>query len=105
MPPLVRRSRFPVAVAGATSTVIVAGTVAGGAVTHFVEIVQEGGVSAIPWKLIVYAVPGSVLGAFAGTRLQGRVSERASRLFFSALFLGIGVAFLLAFTVFRSTFT
>ena len=34
LPPLVRRSRFPVPVAAATSTVIVAGTVVGAAATH-----------------------------------------------------------------------
>jgi len=74
LPPLVRRSKFPVPVAAATSTVVVACTVAGAAATHFVELVQHGGVSAIPWNLLVYAVPGAIIGAFIGTRLQGRVS-------------------------------
>jgi len=104
LPPLVRRSKFPVPVAAATSTVVVAGTVAGAAVTHFVELVQTGGLSAIPWNLLVYAVPGAVVGAFIGTRLQGRVSEKAARLFFAGLFAAIGLAFLLAFTVFRHRF-
>jgi uncharacterized membrane protein YfcA len=49
-------------------------------------------------------VPGSVLGAFLGTRLQGRVSERAARLFFAFLFTAIGVTFLLAFSVFIRRF-
>ncbi len=80
LPGLVRRSQFPVPVAAATSTVIV-GTVAGAATTHLVQLYLGGGVRAIPWNLIVWAVPGAVLGAFIGTRLQGRVSERASRLF------------------------
>jgi uncharacterized protein len=43
LPALVRRSRFPVPVAAATSTVIVAGTVAGAAATHLVELLREGG--------------------------------------------------------------
>lgn len=104
LPALVRRSRFPVPVAAATSTVIVAGTVAGAAATHLVELLHEGGVGAIPWTLIVWAVPGAIGGAFVGTRLQGRVSERASRTFFAALFASIGLAFLLAFTVFAHRF-
>jgi uncharacterized protein len=104
LPPLVRRSKFPVPVAAATSTVVVACTVAGAAVTHFVELIQHGGLAAIPWNLLVYAVPGAVIGAFVGTRLQGRVSEKAARLFFAGLFAAIGVAFLLAFTVFRHRF-
>jgi uncharacterized membrane protein YfcA len=104
LPPLVRRSCFPVPVAAATSTVVVAGTVAGAAATHLTTLVAAGGVGAIPWNLIVWAVPGAVVGAFTGTRLQGRVSEKAARLFFAALFAAIGIAFLLAFTVFRHRF-
>ena len=104
LPPLVRRSRFPIPVAAATSTVIVAGTVVGAAATHMLELLQEGGLGAIPWGLIVWAVPGAIIGAFIGTRLQGRVSERASRTFFAGLFAAIGVAFLLAFTVFAHRF-
>ena len=71
----------------------------GAAATHLVQLDLEGGLSAIPWNLIVWAVPGTIVGAFIGTRLQGRVSERAARRFFSGLFGAIGVVFLLAITV------
>ena len=47
------------------------------------------------------SIPGAVLGAILGTGLQGKVSARVTRWFFSALFLTIGVTFLLAFTVFK----
>jgi hypothetical protein len=104
LPPLVQRSRFPVPVAAATSTVIVAGTVAGAAITHLLQLVVDGGFGAIPWNLIVWAVPGALLGASIGTRLQGRVSEQSARLFFAGLFAAIGAAFLLAFTVFAHRF-
>lgn len=104
LPGLVRRSRFPLAVAAATSTVVVAGTVVGAATTHMVQIAAHGGLSAIPWDLIAWAMPGAVLGALLGTSLQGKVSPTVTRWFFSALFLTIGVTFLLAFTVFRSSF-
>lgn len=104
LPGLVRRSRFPVAVAAATSTVIVAGTVVGAAATHTVQLAATGGLQAIPWNLLVWAVPGAVAGAFAGTRLQGRVAEDAARRFLAILFLAIGVTFLLAFTVFAARF-
>lgn len=103
LPGLVRRSRFPVAVAAATSTVVVAGTVVGAALTHMVQLAADDGFSAIPWNLIVWAVPGAVLGAIIGTGLQGKVNPRATRWFFSGLFLAIGVTFLLAFTVFSSS--
>ena len=48
LPGLVRRSRFPLAVAAATSTVVVAGTVVGAALTHMVQLAAHGGLSAIP---------------------------------------------------------
>lgn len=104
LPALVRRSHFPIPVAAATSTVVVAGTVVGAALTHMVQLAADGGFAAIPWNLIIWAVPGAVLGAVLGTGLQGKVNPRLTRWFFSCLFLTIGVTFLLAFTIFRSHF-
>lgn len=54
----------------------------------------EGGLEAIPWNLIVWAVPDAITGAQIGARLQGRIPERASNRFFAVLFTGIGLAFL-----------
>lgn len=105
LPSLVRRSRFPVPVAAATSTLVVAGTVFVAALAHVAQLAHEGGFAAIPWNLIVWGVPGAIIGATVGTHLQGRVSERATRLFFSGLFFLIGVTFLLGFTLFASRFT
>lgn len=104
MPNLVKRVRMPVPVAAATSTVVVAGTVLGAAITHLVELARVGGFDAIPWDLIVWAAPGSMLGAQLGSRLQGRFNEFATRRFFGILFGVIGVVFLVAFTVFRRRF-
>ncbi len=104
MPGLTRRSRYPVPVAAATSTVVVIGTVVGAALTHMVQLAVEGALSAIPWNLIVRAVPGAVTGALIGTALQGRISTRATRLFFGTLVLAIGVILLLALTVFVHRF-
>lgn len=104
LPGLVRRAHVPVAVAAATSTMVVAGTVVGAAATHLVQLAGHGGLSAVPWNLIAWAVPGVMAGAGLGTRLQGRVSERTSRMFFGSLFGGIGLTFLVAFTLFRSRF-
>lgn len=97
LPGLVRRSRVPVPVAAATSTVVVAATVIGAALAHLVQLAREGGFSAIPWNLIVWAVPGAVLGALVGTHLQGRVPERATQVFFAGLFGAIGVVFVAVF--------
>jgi uncharacterized membrane protein YfcA len=48
MPLLVRRCRFPLPVAAATSTLVVAGTVVGAAATHAAQLVAEGGFTAVP---------------------------------------------------------
>jgi uncharacterized membrane protein YfcA len=104
LPPLVRRSRFPVAVAAATSTLIVAGTVTGAAATHLVQLVITGGLAATPWNLLVWAVPEALTGVMLGTRLQGRVREDTAHRFFAGLFGVIGLTFLLAFTVFANRF-
>lgn len=97
LPGLVRRSHVPIPVAAATSTVVVAGTVAGAALTHLVQLAGEGGLAQIPWNLLVWAAPGAVAGAFIGTHLQGRVPERASRRFFAVLFGVIGLVFVAVF--------
>ncbi len=104
LPTMVRRSRFPVPIAAATSTVVVAATVVGAAAVHLVQLAVTSGLRTIPWNLIVWAVPGAFVGALLGTRLHGRVSERSARVFFSGLYLAIGVSFLIAFTVFKSRF-
>jgi len=104
LPTLIRRSRFPTAVAAATSTLVVAATVIGAATAHMIQLAMVGGWKAIPWNLIVWAVPGALIGATTGPRFQGRINERASQLFFSVLFLLIGVTFLVAFTLFTRRF-
>jgi uncharacterized membrane protein YfcA len=104
LPTLVRKGRFPVPVAAATSTLVVAGTVVAASLAHGILLALQGGWTAIPWNLIVWGVPGAIIGAAIGTRLQGRVSERAARVFFATLFAAIGVVFLLAFTVFARRF-
>jgi uncharacterized membrane protein YfcA len=84
-PAFTGRSRFPVPVAAATSTVVVASTVVGAALTHVVQVPGDGGLAAILWNLLVWAVPGAIAGAFIGTALQGRVPARAAQAFFAGL--------------------
>jgi uncharacterized protein len=104
LPLLIRRSEFPVPVAAATSTLIVAATVIGAAGAHMVQLAMVGGWSAIPWNLIVWAVPGALIGASIGPRFQGRIDDGQSRRFFAVMFMLIGVTFLVAFTLFTRRF-
>ncbi|GAC1515703.1 MAG: hypothetical protein NVS1B4_07290 [Gemmatimonadaceae bacterium] len=76
----------------------------GAALTHLVQLAVRGGLAAIPWNLVVWGVPGAIIGAAVGTRLHGRVGERGTRIFFGSLFATIGVTFLVVFTVFARRF-
>jgi uncharacterized membrane protein YfcA len=94
MPNLVKRCKIPVAVSAATSVFVIAVAVLSGSVTAILTLVQKGGVNAVPWNLVVYTIPGAVIGGQLGSRFQGRISsERAERLI-SGLFMVIGLAFL-----------
>lgn len=99
MPQLVKRCHVPLPVAAATSIVIVASTVLGASVAHFLRLLQEGGVDAIPWNLIVYTVPGAIIGGQIGARLQGKVPPRMMERSMAILFLIVGAVFLLNVTV------
>ncbi len=102
MPQLVKRCRVPVPVAAGTSIMIVASTVLGASVAHFLRLLQAGGVSAIPWNLIAYTVPGAIIGGQIGARVQGKVPPRVMERAMGILFLLIGVVFLLNVTVAQS---
>ena len=43
----------------------------------------------------MWAVPGAIVGAQIGSRLQGRFAEGRTELFFALLFGAIGIIFLL----------
>jgi len=96
MPQLVKRCHIPVAVAAGTSILIVASTVLGASVAHIGLLMQEGGVEAVPWNLILYTVPGAVIGGQIGARLQGTISPRLMERSMAILFGVIGALFLIS---------
>lgn len=96
MPQLVKRCHMPVAVAAGTSILIVASTVLGASIAHIALLMQEGGVDAVPWNLIVYTVPGAVIGGQLGARLQGTISPKLMERSMASLFAVIGVLFLIS---------
>lgn len=95
MPNLVKRCKIPVAVSAATSVFVIAVTVLAGSVTATLGLLQRGGFDAVPWNLVVYTVPGAVIGGQIGARFQGRVSSKTTERFIAILFAIVGVAFLL----------
>ncbi len=99
MPLLIKRYRFPVPVAAATSILVVIVTVMSASFTHISTLIAEGGLSAVPWNLVCYTIPAVIIGGQIGPRLQGKVSSHAMEKVIAALFALIGIAMLL--TVFK----
>lgn len=94
MPNLVKRCKIPVAVSAATSVFVIAVTVLAGSVTAIFGLLQRGGIDAVPWNLVVYTVPGAVIGGQLGARFQGRISSKTTERFIAILFAIVGIAFL-----------
>lgn len=94
MPNLVKRCKIPVAVSAATSVFVIAIAVLSGSVTSVAVLIQKGGLSAVPWNLVLYTIPGAALGGQLGSRFQGRISSERSEKLIAVLFLVVGVAFL-----------
>ncbi len=94
LPQLVGICRLPLPVAAGTSILIVAAGVAAGSFTHMARLLSEGGLSAVPWNLIVYTVPGALIGGQIGAKLQGTVREATMERLMAGLFVIIGTAFL-----------
>ncbi len=94
MPNLVKRCKIPVAVSAATSVFVIAIAVLSGSVTSVAILIQKGGLSAVPWNLVLYTIPGAVLGGQLGSSFQGKISSTLSERLIAVLFVVVGVAFL-----------
>jgi uncharacterized membrane protein YfcA len=86
------RKGLPIAVAAATSVMVVITTVVFASSTLFAQMIKSGGWSAVPWNLLCYDIPGVLIGGQIGPRLQGRVSPHTMRRAISVLFVMLSVA-------------
>ncbi|MFQ5562525.1 MAG: sulfite exporter TauE/SafE family protein [Parvularculaceae bacterium] len=91
VPQLTKRG-VPVAVAAATSVAVVIVTVASASFTQISKLIAEGGLSAVPWNLVAYTIPGVIIGGQLGPRLQGMISHRFMERAIGGLFLVIAVS-------------
>ncbi len=101
MPLLIKRYRFPVPVAAATSILVVIVTVMLASFTHISTLIAEGGLSAVPWNLVCYTIPAVIIGGQIGPRLQGKIPSHVMEKVIAVLFALIGVAML--WTVYKAT--
>jgi len=94
MPQLVKDGKVPVPVAAATSILVVIITVFAASFTHIASLIKAGGVDAVPWHLVVYTIPGVIIGGQIGPRLQGKVHSHTMEKIIGGLFAFIGIAML-----------
>lgn len=95
LPSLLKRG-IPVAVAAATSTLVVALTAWAAALFQLRELsaAAEGGLAAVvPVDLVVWLIPGVVIGAQVASKLQGRVKQELLERVIGGLFGAIGLCF------------
>ena len=86
------RKGLPIAVAAATSVLVVILTVVFASTTLAVQLIRDGGWTAVPWNLLVYDIPGVLIGGQIGPRLQGRIAPHTMRRAIAVLFVALAVA-------------
>lgn len=91
VPQLTKRG-VPMAVAAATSVAVVIVTVACASFALVGQLVASGGLSAVPWNLVCYTIPGVIIGGQIGPRLQGVVPQHSMNRVNGVLFLVISIA-------------
>ena len=86
------RKGLPIAVAAATSVMVVITTVVFASTTLVAQMVKSGGWAAVPWNLLCYDIPGVLIGGQIGPRLQGQISPHTMRRAIAVLFVILAVA-------------
>jgi uncharacterized membrane protein YfcA len=86
------RKGLPIAVAAATSVLVVIVIVAFASTTLAVQLIKAGGWTAVPWNLLVYDIPGVLIGGQIGPRLQGKIAPHVMRRAIAILFVVLAVA-------------
>ena len=86
------RKGVPIAIAAATSVLVVIVTVIFASTTLAVQLVKSGGWAAVPWNLLIYDIPGVLIGGQIGPRLQGKVAPHILRRAIAALFVVLSLA-------------
>ena len=60
--------------------------------TLAVQLIRGGGWTAVPWDLLVYDIPGVLIGGQIGPRLQGIIAPHTIRRAIAVLFVVLAVA-------------
>lgn len=88
---LLQRCRVPSRISAATSVFVVAVTVLFASSAHFVQFAREGGdVLLLVLSVVIFTVPGVILGGQLGTIVSGRISQRTMEISLGVLFILVG---------------
>jgi len=97
LPQLTRRFGMPLPVAAGTSVVTVVLVAACAVVAQVWALAGDSNdlASAVPLELLMYTVPGVIIGGQLAPRVAGILSKERAERFLSAFFLTVGILFLL----------
>lgn len=93
---LTKGSKVPLPVAAGTSVLVVAVTVLVSSFVHISTVIVSEGLGGIPLNLLLFAIPGVVIGGQIGSRLQGVLPERVVEIGIATLFGLIGVVMVIS---------
>ena len=89
---LLQRCRVPSRVAVATGVLVVAITALAASAGHFIKFVQTGGETLnTVFSLVVFTVPGVIIGGQLGSLISSRIPQRALELGLAVLFILVAV--------------
>ncbi len=81
------RCNLPMGVAAGTSVFVVIVVVLTSAVVDVALV----GIEAVPWTLVMFTIPGVLIGGQIGAKLSSRVSEHTAERFLILLFISLGL--------------
>jgi len=94
MPQLFKSCKISIPIAAATSVLVVLVTVIAASLTHVLFLISNEGFDSIPWDLLVYTIPGIIIGGQIGAKIQkDALSEKIKKLI-PVLFVIIGISML-----------
>ncbi|VAW29992.1 hypothetical protein MNBD_CHLOROFLEXI01-3910 [hydrothermal vent metagenome] len=89
---LLQRCRVPSKVSMATSVFVVAVTVLFASTAHFFQFAKEGGaVLDLVLNVVIFTVPGVIIGGQLGTIVASRISQRTMEISIAILFIVVAI--------------
>ncbi len=95
MPQLFKSCKISMPIAAATSVLVVLVTIIVASLTHILFLITNEGFDSIPWDLLVYTIPGVVIGGQIGAKIQKNTFSEKIKKLIPVLFVIIGISMML----------